>query len=47
MLILATCYSSIQRYFKSNLDLTTLFNVYFLHENLEPFDKELHKAGQE
>ena len=29
-LILATCYSSIQSYFKINLILTMFFNVYFL-----------------
>ena len=38
MLILATCYSSIQSYFKIDLNLTMLFNVYFLcRENHEPF----------
>ena len=30
-LILATCYSSIQCYFKIDLILTMLFNVYFLY----------------
>ena len=30
-LILSTCYSSIQSYFKIDLDLTMLFNVYFLY----------------
>ena len=30
-LILATCYSSVQSYFKIDLDLTMLFNVYFLY----------------
>ena len=30
-LILATCFSSIQSYFKIDLDLTVLLNVYFLY----------------
>ena len=30
-LILATCYNSIQSYFKIDLDLAELFNVYFLY----------------
>ena len=30
-LILATCYSSIQSYFKIDLTLTILFYVYFLY----------------
>ena len=30
-LILGTCYSNIQSYFKIDLDLTILFNVYFLY----------------
>ena len=36
-LILATCYSSVQSYFKIDLDLTMLFNVYLYIENHEPF----------
>ena len=50
MLILATCHSSIQSYFKIDLDLTMLFNVYFLYRKSWAFwvtDKELPKAGQE
>ena len=31
MLVLATCYSSIQSYFKIDLILTMLVNVYFLY----------------
>ena len=49
-LILATCYSSIQSYFKIDLDLTMLFNVYFEYRNSRTFwatDKKLPKAGQE
>ena len=34
--ILATCYSSIQSYFKIDLDLL-MFNVYFLYRNHERF----------
>ena len=30
-LILATCYSSIESYFKIDLGLTMLFNVHFLY----------------
>ena len=30
-LILATCYSSIQSYFKIDIILTMLFNVYFIY----------------
>ena len=37
MLILATCYSSIQSYFEVDLILTVLFNIYFHIENHEPF----------
>ena len=29
--LLATCYCSIQSYFKIEFDLTTLFDVYFLY----------------
>ena len=36
-LILATCHSSIQSYFKIDLDLTMLFNVYFLYRKSETF----------
>ena len=49
-LILATCYSNIQSHFKVDLDLTMLFNVYFLYRKSLTFwatDKELPKAGQE
>ena len=49
-LILATCYSCIQSYFKIHLILTMLFNVYFLYRKSWTFwvtDKELPKAGQE
>ena len=49
-LILATCYSSIQSYFKIDLILTMLFNVYFPYRKSRTFrvtDKELPKAGQE
>ena len=50
MLILATCYSSMQSYFKIDLDLTMLFNVYFLYQKSSAFwviDKELPKAEHE
>ena len=50
MLILATCLSSKQSYFKIDLDLTMLFNFTFYIENHEPFgvtDKELPKVWQE
>ena len=49
-LILATCYSSIQSYFKIDLILTVLFNFYFLYRKSWTFwatGKELPKAGQE
>ena len=53
-LILATCYSSIQSYFKIDLNLTVLFNVYFLYRKSRTFratpkaiDKEVPKVGQE
>ena len=46
----ATCYSSIESYFKIDRILTMLFNVYFLYRKSWTFwvtDKELPKAGQE
>ena len=49
-LILATCYCSIQSYFKIEFDLTTLFNVYFLYGKSRTVwvtDKELPIAGKE
>ena len=49
MLILATCYSSIQSYFKIYLILTISFYVYFLYRKSWIFwvtDKELPAAGQ-
>ena len=49
MLILATCYSSIQSYFKIDLDFTMLFNAYFLYRKSWTFwgtEKELPKTGQ-
>ena len=49
-LILATCYRSIQSYFKIDLILTMLFNAYFLYWKPWTFwatDKEFPKAGQE
>ena len=49
MLILATCYSSIQSYFKIDRDLIMLFNIYFLYRKSLTFwgtDKELLKDGQ-
>ena len=36
-LILATCYSSIQSYFKIDLDLTMLFDVYFQYGKSSTF----------
>ena len=48
-LMLATCYSSIQNYFKIDLILTMLFNTYFPYRKSSTFwvtDKELPKAGQ-
>ena len=49
-LILDTCQSSIQSYFKIDLILTMLFNVYFLYRKSRTFwdtNKELPKPGQE
>ena len=37
ILILATCYSSIQSYFKIDLILTMLFNVYYLYRKSSTF----------
>ena len=46
-LMLATCYSSIENYFKIDLTLTILFYVYFLYQNtFWVTDKELPIAGQ-
>ena len=50
MLVLATCYSSMQSYFKIDLDLIMLFNVYFLYQKpwtVWATDKELSKAVKE
>ena len=49
MLILAICYSNIQSYFKIDLILTMLFNVYFLYrryESSEPLTKNFPKLDK-
>ena len=47
MLILATCYSSIQGYFKIDVDVTVLFNVYFLYiKNHERFGSPTNNYPQ-
>ena len=48
-LILATCYSNIQSYFKIDLDLRMLFNVYFPYGKSRAFwvtDKEFPKLDK-
>ena len=50
MLISATCYSSMQSYFKIDLDLTSYSMITFYTENHEPFEplkKNCPKTGQE
>ena len=48
--VVATCYCSIQSFFKIEFDITTLFNVYFLYGKSRTVwvtDRELPIAGKE